>query len=278
MRSALWTALALPLLALLSSPAAAREFPVARILQQRMAYSAPGAAPVELHVAAGTATTVRIEAFPELLSLELTEGRATLQLLPTGGASFIISPPGDFAVGERALVTVKLGPPELAVSLLLVSRKDVVDSEVRLALLRAPTLDELDVDSVARVLNATPRGRVSLAVEGPMLQGPKIRIQVESILRLDSRVFVTLVGCPVGKSRAPWKLERARLRVLLEGGSQVEVPLLLVSNPSKRAQQQRYTLVAPLPERSQRLFLKVEGEGAPEGFFPLPWSEERPSP
>jgi len=66
-------------------------------------------------------------------------------------------------------------------------------------------------------------------------------------------------------------------QVLLEGGSQVEVPLLLVSNPMQR-EKQRYTLVAPLPERSQRLFLAVEGEGAPEGFFALPSGEENPSP
>lgn len=277
MRSAPWTALFLFLLALSSSPAEAREFPAARVLQQRTAYWALGTAPVELHVAPGCATTVRLEAFPELRSLELTEGRSTPQLHPIDAASFSISPPGDFAVGERALVTVKLGPPELSLSLLLVSRKDVVDGEVRLVQLRAPTPEELDVDAVARLLSATPQEGLSLAVKGQRVRGSKIRVHVESILRLGSRMFLTFVLHPVGRNSAPWKLEQARLRVLLEGGAQVEVPLLLVFSPTKQVQQ-RYTLVAPLPERPLRLFLAVEGEGAPEGFFPLSSGGETSSP
>ena len=277
MRSDLWPALVLPLLALLSSPAAAQERPAARVLHPRTVHWVPGAAPVELHVAAGTPTLVRLMAFPELVSLELTEGLPPIQLLPAGGASFVLSPSGDFAVGERALVTVKLGPPDLVLTLLLVSREDDVDGEVRLVRLRAPTPAELDVDSVARWLNAAPQGRVSLAVEGPWLQGSKVQVHVESILRLASRVFVTLAVCRGGRSKEPWKLERARLQVLLEGGAQVEVPLLLVPNPMRR-DKQRYTLVAPLPERSRRLFLAVEGLDLPEGFFPLPSGEETPSP
>lgn len=276
MRSVPWTLLVLPLL-LLSSPAMAWEFPATRVLQQRTAYWAPGAAPVELHVASGVATTVRLEAFPELRSLEVTEGRSPLQLLPTGSTSFILSLPGNFAVGERALVTVKMGPPELALSLMLVSREDVVDGEVRLIRLRPPTPEELDVDSVVRFLQATPEGNVSLMVKGPRLQGSKVLVQVESILRTDSRVFVTLLACSVGRSNEPWKLERARLQVLLEGGAQVELPLRLISL-STNDDQQRHTLVAPLPARSLRLFLAVEGEGAPQDFFPLPSGREPPSP
>ncbi|HLM46867.1 MAG TPA: DUF2381 family protein, partial [Myxococcaceae bacterium] len=247
MRSAPWTALFLLLLALSSSPAEAREFPAARVLQQRTAYWALGTAPVELHVAPGCATTVRLEAFPELSSLELTEGRSTPQLHPIDAASFSISPPGDFAVGERALVTVKLGPPELSLSLRLVSRKDVVDGEVRLVRLRAPTPEELDVDAVARLLSATPQEGLSLAEEGLMIQGSKVRVEVESILRLGSRMFLTFALHSVRRSSGPWKLERARLRVLLEEGAQVEVPLLLVLTPTNQVQR-RYTLVAPLPE------------------------------
>ena len=90
-------------------------------------------------------------------------------------------------------------------------------------------------------------------------------------------MFVTLVACSVGRSSGPWKLERARLRALLEDGAQVELPLLLISGPPEEVQQ-RHTLVAPLPARSLRLLLAVEGDGAPEGFFPLSWGEETPSP
>jgi hypothetical protein len=277
MRSPPWPALVLLPLSLLSSLAVAREFPTARVLHQRTVHWVPGTAPVELHVAAGVATRVRLEAFPELVSLELTEGRSSVQLLPAGGSSFVLSPSEDFAVGERALVTVKLGQPDRVLSLLLVSREDGVDGEVRLVELRAPTPDELDVEVLTRVLGATPQGRVGLVVEGPWLQSSTVQVQVESILRLDSRVFVTLAVYPWRKSRAPWALARARLRVLLEDGSQVEMPLLLVSNLLKR-DKQRYTLVAPLPEHSRRLFLAVEGEGAPQGFFPLPSGEETPSP
>jgi hypothetical protein len=277
MRSAPWPALVPPLLVLLASPAAARDLTAARVLQQRTAYWASGGAPVELYVAPGMATTVRLEAFPELRSLVLTEGRSSLQLLPTGSASFILSLPGDFVVGERALISVKLETPELALSLLLVSREDVVDGEVRLVQLRAPSPDELEVDSAAHFLNATSQGHVGLAGKGPWRRGSKVRVQVESILRADSRVFITLVTVSVGRSNGPWRLERARLQALLEDGSQVEPPLLLVSSPSKQVQQ-RHTLVAPLPARMFRLLLAVEGEGAPEGFFPLPSVEEPPSP
>lgn len=270
------SALVLPLLALLSLPAAAQEAATARLLHQRSVYWAPGVAAVELHVAAGTSTVVRLEAFPERLALELTEGRSNVQLLPAGGSSFIVAPSSDFAVGERALVTVKLGPPDLVLTLLLVSQKDKVDGEVRLVRLRAPTPAEVDVDALARLLNATPQGRLSLAVKGPWVQGSKVQVQVESVLHLDARVFVTLAVCSRGKSKESWTLGRARLQVLLDGGAQLEVPLLLVSSHLER-EQQRHTLVAPLPAHSRRLFLAVEGEGAPEEFFPLPSGKE-PSP
>lgn len=276
MRSIFRPTLILSLLALLSLPAAAQEPPTASLLR-RTVFWAPRVAAVELHVAAGTATIVRLEAFPEILSLELTEGRSPVQLLPTGGFSFIIAPSSDFSVGERALVTLKLGSSDLVLTLLLVSREDMVDGEVRLVRLRAPTPSELDVDVLARVLNATPQGRLGLVVTGPQLRGSKVRVQVESILRLDSHVFVTLAVWRSGKGKEPWMLGRVRLQVLLEDGSQMEVPLLLVSSHLE-GDQQRHTLVAPLPEHSLRLFLAVEGEGAPEGFFPLPSGEETSSP
>jgi hypothetical protein len=276
MRSVSRPALVLPLLALLSLPAAAQET-AARLLHQRTAYWSPGVAAVELHVAAGTSTLVRLESFPERLSLVLTEGRSNVQLLPAGDSSFIVAPSSDFALGERALVTVRLGPPDMVLTLLLVSREDRVDGEMRLVRLNAPTSTELDVDALARLLNATPQGRVSLAVKGPLLQGSKVRVQVESVLQMDARVFVTLAVCPKGRRKTLWEPERARLQVLLGDGSELEVPLLLVSSHLERVQQ-RHTLVAPLPERPLRLFLALEGEGAPEGFFPLSSGEERPLP
>jgi Protein of unknown function (DUF2381) len=269
---------ALLLLTLLALPAAAQEPPLARVLHQRTLFWAPASAPLELHVAPGSATLLRLEGFPLPHPLELAEGPPTVRLLPAEEDGFLVTVSRDFAPGERARVTVKLGPPPaLEVPLLLVSREDRVDGEVRLVRLQAPTPDSLGVEVLARVLRAAPQGQVRLEVQGPEHQGAKVRLHVESVLRMDSRVFVTLKTWAAGRGLASWRPEKVRLQAVLEDGARVELPLLVLPGPVK-GHRPHHTLVAPFPERTLRLLLAVEDEGAPKDFHSVSPDEERPSP
>jgi len=271
-------ALLLPLLILLAPLAAAQEQPPVRVLHPRTVFWTPGEEPVELHVAAGTPTRVQLESF-EHLGLERME-TPSVQVLPASETAFILTPGQDFAPGERTRVTVKLSTaPDLELPLLLISGQGEVDSQVRLVQLRAPTPEELAMESMAQVLNTVPLGQVSLAVAGPVFQGPQVKVRVESVLRMDTRVFVTLAVWHRWPQRGsePLLVERVRLRAVLAGGTRVELPLLRIPGDSKHSWQ-RHTLIAPLPERSAQLSLAVEGEGAPEGFHMLPPGQEPSSP
>ena len=280
MRPVFCTAVLL-LLTLLPPLATAQEPSAPPTLRPRTLFWTPGNAPVELHVTAGSATVIHLEAFPEAHPLEASESLPAVRLLPVDETSFVLLPSNDFAPGEQTFLTVKLGPPStLELPLLLVSHKEPVDSLVRLVQLRAPSPEEQSVTAIAQALNATSQKQGSRSVKGPKLRGSKVWVRVESILRLDSRVFVSLVTYSQKSSdmsAAPWKLEQARLRALLEGSVPVELPLLLVSSPPKYGQQS-HTLVAPLPARASQLSLCVEGEGTPKGFYPLPLDAEPSSP
>jgi hypothetical protein len=210
--------------------------------------------------------------------LELAEGPSTVRLLPSDEDAFLVAVSEDFVPGERARVTVKLGPPPaLEVPLLLVSRKDRMDGEVRLVRLQAPTLESLGVEGLARALQAAPQGHMRLEVQGPEYQGPKVRLHVESVLYLDSHVFVTVVTWTVGRRMAAWTLEQVRLKAFLEDGSQVELPLLRLPEPLEM-RRHHHLLVAPLPEHTLRLLLAVEDKDAPRDFHPVSLTEERASP
>jgi len=269
------------LLFLLPFPARAQEPSTPPSLRSRTLFWAPGATPVELHVEAGRATVIHLEAFPEAHPLEASMSPLPVRLLPADATSFVLLPSSNFAPGEQTLLTVKLGPPPaLELPLLLVSYREPVDSQVHLIQLRAPSPEEQSVVAIAQALNATSLKQGNRTVKGAMFRGSKVWVRVESILHLDSRVFVPLVTYSQESSdmsAAPWKLEQARLRALLEGSVPVELPLLLVSSPPKYGQQS-HTLVAPLPARASQLSLCVEGEGAPEGFYPLPLDAEPSSP
>jgi len=276
MRSGSCTALLL-LLVLLSPMAAAQELAPVRVLPPRTVFWAPGEMPVELHVAAGLTTRVILEGFPEPLGLERLE-TPTVQVLPASETAFILTPSQDFAPGERTRVTVKPGTaPGLELPLLLISQEGEVDGQVRLVRLQAPAPEELGSDSVAQVLNTVPQGQVSLVVNGPVLSGPKVTVRVESILRTDARVFVTLAVWWQRPCAEPWRLQQAWLQALLDSGARVELPLLRVAREPESCRQ-RHTLVAPVPGSIVQLSLAVEGEGAPEGFHPLFSGQESSSP
>lgn len=229
-----------------------------------------------LHVASGNATIVRIAGLGESVPLELPENGDLLQFLPLSPSAFVLVPSEDFAIGERLLITVTQGAEVL--TLALVPVRDEVDTEVRLIPLRAPAADETGMEPVvARLLTGAPQGQVSVAGPGPLLSGETVWIRLESVLRVGSRVFVTLRFLGARRNTGDWTPEQFRLRARMEDGALVELPLLLVSSPSGD-RRQRYTLVAPLPEQVRRLELATEAEGAPEGFHPLPLGEEEPAP
>ncbi len=94
---------------------------------------------------------------------------------------------------------------------------------------------------------------------------------------MDAQVFVTVRAWATRRRRVSWTLEQLRLQAVLEDGAQVELPLLVLPSPGW-GRHPHHTLVAPLPERTLRLLLAVEDEGAPKDFHSVSPSEERASP
>ncbi len=155
------------LLVLLALPSAAQEVSPVRLLPRTVFWSSRSG-PVELQVVPGSATFLRLEGFPSTQSPQLAEGPSTVRLLPSEADAFLVTVSRDFAAGERARVTVKLGPPPaLEVPLLLVSRKDRGDGEVRLVRLQAPTLESLGVEGLARASRPRPRDTCASKSRGP---------------------------------------------------------------------------------------------------------------
>jgi hypothetical protein len=258
---------------LLSSSAVAREAAGASALQRRTLVlpSRPGRVPpLELHVAAGVATLVHFDPPPEALEPSWKDARVQLARMADG--SLILVPTRNLAPGEQVLLSVptSTGPLRFA----LVTRPDAVDLQVRVV--RAPdSAREQDAELVVRSLLDAPDSRAMLLVpQGTADSHPQdSRGQVQSLLWMGPRFFVTVAVRSRKKGTFPWTVVQARLRATLAEGELLEWPAHLFSGKAS-AIRQRHVLTGLLPEGTSRLELALDGEDAPGDFRPLPLDEE----
>jgi len=251
------------------------------VLQRRTLVlpSQPGRVPpLELHVAAGVATLVSFDSPPSPEALEPFRGDAPVQLVRLVDGSLILVPSRHLAPGEQVHLSWSTGAGAEPLRFVLVTRRDVVDLQVRVV--RAPNpSSEQDAESLARSLLAAPDSRASLVV--PQVTAdhhPRDTFgRVESVLWLGRRFFATVAVRSRKEGAPPWRLVQARLRTTLADGELLEWPAHLLSGKAGTIRQ-RHVLTGLLPEGASRLELALDGEATPGDFHPLPPDEEPTHP
>ncbi len=273
MRPRPWTVLLWALLA--SVTAMAREPRQGTVLVA----GRPGEPPAVLYVAAGIASLVRFEGLVEPRVHLTAEERERLQVAPLGERSLAVAPVKDLEEGERVALTVtgraESGGP-LTLPLVLVTRRDEVDAEAWVRLSPVPTraaeaTEEGAVGALAGMLLAShvPEGRPSLALAIPERTPPSgeqatgLHARVDSVLRVDRHLFVTVaIGSRQLTSR-PWRLVRVRLEAGCAGarvGAARALPVLM-THRAVGEQWWFHTFATRLPEGVECLEVTLEEDG-----------------
>lgn len=259
---------------LVSTSATARELRQGTVL----VVGRPGEPPPVLYVAVGTATLVRFEGLVEPRVLLPPEERERLHVAPLGERSLAIAPVRDLEEGERVPLTVtgraESGGP-LTLMLVLVTRRDEVDSE---AWVRLPTtaprpaeaLEEGAVGAVAGMLLAShvqeARPRLALALP-ERTQSPELatgmHARVDSVLRVDRHLFVTVAIGFWDVTRKPWQLGRVRLEAGCAGARAGAVRALPVfmTHRAVGTKWQFHTFATLIPEGVECLGVTLEEDG-----------------
>jgi hypothetical protein len=238
----------------------------------------PGEPPAVLYVAAGIATLVRFEGLVEPRVHLTAEERERLHVAPLGERSLAVAPVKDLEEGERVALTVtgrtESGGP-LKLPLVLVTRRDEVDAEawVRLSPVSArpaEATEEGEVGAVAGMLLAShvPEGRPRLALAIPQRtpsdeQATALQARVDSVLRVDRHLFVTVAIGSRELTREPWRLVRVRLEVGC-AGARVGAARALPVRMTHRAvgeQWRFHTFATRLPEGVECLEVTLEEDG-----------------
>jgi hypothetical protein len=266
---------------LVSSTAAAQVRATGRQTRQGTVLVAghPDEAPPVLYVAAPLSTLVSFEDLLEPRAALTPELRERVEVLPVGARSLVVIPVRDLKEGERLLLPVtgrtEAGAP-LTLTLALVTRRDEVDLEARVSLASGPfrqgaTGEEGGAGTVARMLLAShaPDTAPKLMLLTPgrtrtPAQAGGVQAWVESILRLDGRLFVTVAVEDQDRVSNPWQLVRARLEVGCRDarmGAEPSLPVLITSAASSKPRQQFHTFATQLPEGAGCLSLTLEEDG-----------------
>ncbi|KFA93714.1 DUF2381 family protein [Archangium violaceum] len=259
---------------LLSAPASARERQEASVFRQRtlLVSSQPdGVPPLELHVAAGTATLVESDVPLGPLSFQDVRGR--IQLVPIDDHRLVLVPSEDLTQGERLPFVVGATPRAGPLRFSLVTRRDEVDTSVLLVRASPAAADEDAARALVLQLLSAPEARATFAVpqEIGKLAGPESRVRLVSLLRLGQRLFVTLAVGTLQPGLRPWRPRQLRLRATIgRGPSFVEWPVPFLSGPLEKKKQQFHVLTALLPEGTTRLEVALDGEHVPGAFHVLP--------
>jgi Protein of unknown function (DUF2381) len=225
--------------------------------------------PLELHLAPGMATVVEFEAPLRAEFVQPACGGGAVQLGRLGEGSLAIVATAALASAGPVLLSVNAEAGAEPLRFALVARRDAVDLWVRVV--RAPaSVDENGAELMARRLLDAPDARATLVrpQEGVELNPRDSRGQVESVLWLGRRFFVT-VGVRSRKMGAPpWRLVQGRLRVMMADGVFLEWPAQVFSGWASGIRQ-RHVLTGLLPEGASRLELALDGEDLPGAFRPL---------
>ena len=272
MRPRPWTVLLWALLA--STTAIAREPRQGTVLVA----GRPGEPPAVLYVAAGIASLVRFEGLVEPRVQLTAEERERLQVAPLGERSLAVAPVKDLEEGERVTLTVtgrtESGGP-LTLPLVLVTRRDEVDAEAWVWLFPvsarpAEATEEGAVGAVAGMLLAShvPRTRPRLALAIPERtpsreQATGVHAHVDSVLRVDRHLFVTVAIGSRELTLEPWRLVRVRLEAGCAGARVGAVRALpfLMTHRAVDAKWQFHTFVTRLPEGVECLEVTLEEDG-----------------
>ncbi len=257
---------------LLSTVAAARGGSSAPALQRRALVqpSRPEQVPpLELHVAAGVVTHVRVETLPPPLVPVLAPHGGRIQLVQLDDGSLLLVSSTDLAPGEQVLLSVSTGAGAEPLRFALVTRRDAVDLQVRVVRASAP--DEEDgTESLARSLLAAPNARATLAVPQQVAgYSPQGSLgQVESVLWMGRRLFATVAVRSRKKHVSAWTPAQARLRATLADGVLLEWPARLF--PGTTRGRHLHILTGLLPEGASRLEVALDEADSPGEFQPLP--------
>jgi len=259
---------------LVSMTAAARETRQGTVL----VVGPLGGEPSVLYVAARLSTLVDFEGLMEPRVLLTPELRERVQVLPVGARSLVVIPVRDLGEEERLLLPVtgrtESGEP-VTLTLALVTRRDEVDLEARVSFAsgwpgRAGATEQGQLGTVAGMLLAShaPGAPPKLALRMPgrtriLAQAEGVRAWVESILRLDRRLFVTVAVEKVDPLSSPWRLVRVRLEAGCRDARKEGEPSLpvLITSAASEPRQQRHTFATVLPEGAGCLSLMLEEDG-----------------
>ncbi len=229
----------------------------------------PGAALPVLYVAARFSTLVDFEGLLEPRALLTPELGERVGVAPMGLHSLVVVLVHDLAEGERLLLPVtgrtEAGEP-LTLTLALVTRRDEVDAQVSVSLATASEGTPL--------LLASPepgtRPRMELVTPGESWAFKKsddIQARVDSVLRVERRLFVTVdIGTRQRTSR-PWRLSRVRLETRCGGtraGAETPAPVR-ITTAALGPHWQRHTFSTWVPEGAGCLALTLEEDG-PRSF------------
>jgi hypothetical protein len=228
-----------------------------------------------LYVAAGIATLVRFEGLVEPRVHLTPEERERLQVAPLGERSLAVAPVKDLEVGERIALTVtgrtETGGP-LTLPLVLVTRRDEVDAEawVRLPPVPVRPAEVTQEGAVVGMLLAShvPEGRPRLALAIPERtpsgeQATGMHARVDSVLRVDRHLFVTVALGSRQVTSRPWRLVRVRLEAGCAGGRVGAARALpvLTTHQSVGEQWRFHTFATRLPEGVECLEVTLEEDG-----------------
>lgn len=233
-----------------------------------------------LHLAAGLATLVDFDAPFQSESLELSGAPGRVQLVPVDTDTLVLVAPMDLTEGERFQLTVSLEPHTGPLHFVLMASPEELDTSVKVVRGQPPTADEDAARAMALHLLAEADARATLAIPQQVMEFPvgTSRAQIESILRLGPRIFVTLSVRSRQRNSRPWSPKQLRLRATLgSGGSVMEWSVLFLSGAPKE-KRQSHVLTALLPEGTTRLELALDTERSAGAFRVLALDEVTPQP
>jgi hypothetical protein len=108
--------------------------------------------------------------------------------------------------------------------------------------------------------------RLALVIPGKtqtVVRVEEVRAWIESILRMDRRLFVTVAIEPVQSTSKPWRLVRFRLDARCQGTRMgMEIPFPMWSTKVVSGQQRQFhTFAVLIPEGAECLSLTLEEDG-----------------